>query len=48
MPAAFAISVVGVPWKPCSANAATAASTSASRRSAAVESWRVAAAGSQV
>src|SRR5215218_1403929 len=42
MPAALAISVVGVPWKPCSANAATAASTSTSRRSAAVraDGWQ--------
>src|SRR3954464_11390213 len=38
MPAALATSAVGVPWKPRSAQAWLAASTSVSRRSSAVES----------
>src|SRR5258705_13332650 len=37
MPAALATSVVGVPWKPRSANTWTADSTSVSRRSSAVD-----------
>ena len=45
MPAALATSIVGVARSPLSANTRSAASSTASRRSSAVESVRVAAGG---